>query len=250
MTTPTDDHLDALIRAAARDYNRPGEPPREAMWGRIHAARAAKPVGTGSAGVPGFRVVRSGWLRTVVGIAAVLVVGVMLGRMYERASATHRPGLIASARPSERRGSTGTAPASDSVPTTARGGGSLTRGRQEGGSTAYRLATLQHLAQTEAMLTSFRAAAKGGQVDAQLTMWARDLLTTTRMLQSSPVTQDLTMQRLLDDLELVLVQITQYTSTGPHHSQELDLIEHSIEHRGVIGKLRTTIPVGLTPVGT
>ena len=58
------------------------------------------------------------------------------------------------------------------------------------------------------------------------------------------------MKRLLDDLELVLVQIAQYTSAGPHRAEELELIEHSIERRGVIGKLHTTIPARLGPAGT
>jgi hypothetical protein len=92
---------------------------------------------------------------------------------------------------------------------------------------------LEHLAGAEAMLTSFRTAAKRGDVDAQITAWARKLLTTTRLLQASAAQQDPTMKRLLDDLELVLVQIAQYTSTGTHSAEELDLIEHSIERRGV-----------------
>jgi hypothetical protein len=115
---------------------------------------------------------------------------------------------------------------------------------------AFRLAVVEHLAGTEAMLTSFRSAAKRGEVDAQITSWAKNLLTTTRLLQSSAAQEDPTMKRLLDDLELVLVQIAQYTSTGIHHAEELELIEHSIERRGVIGKLHTTIPARLTPAGT
>ena len=58
------------------------------------------------------------------------------------------------------------------------------------------------------------------------------------------------MKRLLDDLELVLVQIAQYTSTGAHRAEELELIEHSIERRGVIGQLHTNIPARLTRAGT
>jgi len=100
------------------------------------------------------------------------------------------------------------------------------------------------------MLTSFRAAARHGEVDAQITSWARNLLTTTRLLQASAAQEDPTMKRLLDDLELVLVQIAQYTSAGAHHTEELELIEHSIERRGVIGKLHTNIPARLAPAGT
>jgi len=100
------------------------------------------------------------------------------------------------------------------------------------------------------MLTSFRAAARRGEVDAQITSWAKNLLTTTRLLQASAAQEDPTMKRLLDDLELVLVQIAQYTSAGSHRAEELELIEHSIERRGVIGKLHTNIPARLAPAGT
>src|SRR5204863_8387482 len=98
-------------------------------------------------------------------------------------------------------------------------------------------------------LTSFRAAARHGEVDAQITTWARNLLTTTRLLQASAA-EDPTMKRLLDDLELVLVQIAQYKSANPHRAEELELIEHSIERRGVIGKLHTNIPARVAPAGT
>lgn len=116
----------------------------------------------------------------------------------------------------------------------------------------YRLAVVQHIAGADAMLTSFRTAAKKGEVDAQITAWARDLLASTRLLQASAVNQDPTMKRLLGDLELVLVQIAQYTAKedSTRRAEELDLIEHSIERRGVMTKLRTTIPARLTPAGT
>ena len=58
------------------------------------------------------------------------------------------------------------------------------------------------------------------------------------------------MKRLLDDLELVLVQIAQYSPTNPHRAEELELIEHSIQRRGVIGKLHTTLPARFVPSGT
>ena len=50
------------------------------------------------------------------------------------------------------------------------------------------------------------------------------------------------MKRLLEDLELVLVQIVQYTTRGTNDPEDLDLIEQSINKRGVITKLRGTVP--------
>ena len=50
------------------------------------------------------------------------------------------------------------------------------------------------------------------------------------------------MKRLLEDLELVIVQIVQYAGRGTNDPEELDLIEQSIKKRGVITKLRGTLP--------
>jgi len=92
------------------------------------------------------------------------------------------------------------------------------------------------------MITSFRAAARNGETDAHVAKWARDLLGTTRLLEASPAAADPVMKRLLDDLELVIVQIVQYTTRGTNDPEELDLIEQSIKKRGVITKLRGTLP--------
>ncbi|HEX7018701.1 MAG TPA: hypothetical protein VF159_01715 [Gemmatimonadaceae bacterium] len=108
---------------------------------------------------------------------------------------------------------------------------------------AYRLVVLRHLAGSEALITSFRSSARGGQVDAQTAQWARELLGTTRLLESSPAADDPVMKRLLEDLDLVISQIAQYAARGTYDSNELDLIEQSITQRGVITKLRgTTAP--------
>jgi hypothetical protein len=117
-------------------------------------------------------------------------------------------------------------------------------------SLAYRLVMLQHLTGSEAMITAFRASARRGEVDAQIAAWSRDLLSTTRMLEASPVTQDPTMKRLLEDLDLVIVQIAQYVTRGTTNPDELDLIEQSINKRGVISKLRSTLPARNAPAGS
>ena len=107
---------------------------------------------------------------------------------------------------------------------------------------AYQMVVLQHLAGTEAMITSFRAAARNGETDTHVAKWARDLLGTTRLLEASQAAEDPVMKRLLEDLELVIVQIVQYANRGTNDPEELDLIEQSIKKRGVITKLRSTRP--------
>lgn len=124
----------------------------------------------------------------------------------------------------------------------ATGSGSAAGSRTTDNDLAYRLVVLQHLAGSEAMITAFRASAHHGAVDAQIASWSKDLLSTTRMLEGSPATQDPTMRRLLEDLDLVITQIVQYTTHGTHDPDELDLIEQSIAKRGVITKLRSTLP--------
>jgi len=265
MTDHPSDDFDELLHSAARDYNRPGETPRERMWTEIRAQRSQRT----SVPLQPARTRRI-WVIPAVA-AAILIIGIAIGRISSSWTTTSKPTQVAT-RPESTTARPVTAPVVgdtghvDSLPRSAPNAPPSTRNaprsappaprtRSEpfngnGASMAYRLAVVEHLAGTEAMLTSFRAAAKRGEVDAQITSWARNLLTTTRLLQASAAQDDPTMKRLLDDLELVLVQIAQYTSAGTHHAEELELIEHSIERRGVIGKLHTNIPARLAPAGT
>jgi hypothetical protein len=232
MTDETKDPLFARLLDAARDYNRPPlEVPRERMWAEIRAARERARAEQGRS--------RHRWLRIAGSIAAVLVFGIVIGRLYERM--LHRTSSVALQPPAAL--DSGAKPGSE--------GATDTNTESSGDNMAYRLAVLHHFAGTEAMLTAFRTSARNGQVDEQMSAWARNLLRQTRLLAASPAaTQDPTMKRLLNDLELVLVQIANYTTNGTHDAQEFELIEHSIERRGVITKLRTTIPAGLRPAGT
>jgi len=262
---PTDD-FDELLRSAARGYNRPGDVPRERMWTEIRGARARRT----TVSVEPIKKHRL-WL-VPLAAAAVLVIGIAIGRLSNQgtdvapvppkvaiADSPRAPIAIEPNSPIQPDTDRALRSAKPSTPNAPRAlpieprSAPQPRSQPFNGdaaSMAYRLAVVEHLAGTEAMLTSFRAAAKRGEVDAQITSWAKNLLTTTRLLQASAAQEDPTMKRLLDDLELVLVQIAQYTSTGAHHAQELELIEHSIERRGVIGKLQTNIPARLSPAGT
>ena len=271
MTHPTDD-FDELLRRVASDYNKPGDVPRDQMWAEIRSRRVERAVVE-----PPQSTHRRVWYIPAA-VAATLILGIAIGRVYERVTAKPNEHGVLAVRPESGAVVAARPPVTDSVDTTDSASSSPIAPRRQTGnskrlpstepsttappstrsqpyvgnssSMAYRLAVVEHLAGTEAMLTSFRAAAKRGEVDAQITTWARNLLTTTRLLQSSAAQEDPTMKRLLDDLELVLVQIAQYTSAGSHHAEELELIEHSIERRGVIGKLHTNIPARLGPAGT
>jgi hypothetical protein len=262
-----DDQMDELLIQGVRDYNEPGPVPREHMWARIDAERRAR----GGVVAGGSSTRRWGWAVTGIAAAAVLAAGIVIGRRLERASTPSRAPIVAqkpgqtpnSDSTPDRGASTPQVPIRDSLVAVIRGetGRTAKRVRElgeraapgvdaptESENLAYRLVVLRHLAGSEAMITAFRSSARSGEVDAQIGEWSRELLSTTRMLEASPVTQDPTMKRLLEDLDLVIAQIAQYVSTGRHNPDDLDLIEQSITKRGVITKLRSTIPT--RPVGT
>jgi hypothetical protein len=267
-----DDRIDELLAEGARDYNKPGLVPREEMWARIQSRRRAVPVRQDS------RPSRRIWIWSSVGVAAALIlaVGISIGRRVERASPV--PGVPVAVTPIVTRATPDSmkraAPANPA--TTVAGRDSLigklreqtkitdrharelasatdrTTGVPERAETnlAYHLVVLQHLAGSEAMITAFRTAARRGEMDAQLATWSRELLSTTRMLESSAATQDPTMKRLLEDLDLVISQIVQYVTHGTNNSEDLDLIEQSITTRGVITKLRGTVSARNSAAGT
>lgn len=194
-----DDRLDELLRQAAQDYHRPPATPRDALWARIAAARAARR-----------RVIlNTPGLRWGVGIAAVLALGVAIGRWSAPAS------------PEQSR-----APAAGDRPA----------------ALVYRLAAAQYLSRTEALLTGFRSETHAGAPMTQLSAQARDLLCTTRLMLDSPAARDVRLKSLLEDLELVLAQIAQLPPSGDR--EDVRLINQGLDQRSVLLRLRTTSPAG------
>jgi hypothetical protein len=238
-----DDRFDDLLRDSARDYNDPPETPREEMWAAIQArmaegkeaekgekvekadraspersegaeeAEAAEQADTRDPRVLPFRNFRS--FRPVhlaAGIAALLALGIGLGRLT-----VQKPNPV---------------PAPVSVATeTPRTGG-----------TAYQIATTEHLSQSEAFLTLFRASLRSGGSERLASATARQLLATNRLLLDSPAASDAKTRLLLQDLELVLAEIAQL-SPQPR-TRDLDLITDGLEQGGVLSRLRTAVPSG------
>ena len=194
----TDDRIDQRLRDLARDYHRPPATPRDELWARIAAERAARRA------APRILVLRP-WLRWGLAAAALLLLGIALGRI--------------------------TAPTSQ-----------VAAQADSTGAVAYQIAATQYLTRTEALLASFRAEARTGRLDAQFAGQARDLLTTTRLMMDSPAARDPRLKALLDDLEVVLAQIAQAPSgrTG----EDVDLITQGIEQRSVLLRLQTAVPAG------
>ena len=251
-----DDELDTLLGALSVDYNQPPEIPREAMWESISRERAAR----ASIPVHGSRPFR--WVAAAAGIAAVLVAGVVIGRVTSPTAPSVR--TVATV-PQVVRGVPDTAVRTEAVPVETTESSPAVRravvphavGRRtlaarprsapdlSNDAGAYRLAVVEHLARTEVLLTDFRANARtspDGHVAAQFASLSRELLGTTRDLLAAHRTDDPVMTRLLQDLELVLMEISQYAADG--RRVDLDAINQSIEKRNVLPKLRSTIPAG------
>jgi hypothetical protein len=111
-----------------------------------------------------------------------------------------------------------------------------------GNSDVYKLATVRHLADAEALLTSFSIGSRDAKMDAQFSAWAKGLLSNTRLLLDSPAGDDPRRAKLLQDLEMVLAQIVQLSPNAAATDREL--VQGSIQQGQVITRLRTAIPAG------
>ena len=211
----TDQHedpkFDAWLKDVARTtYHAPRTTPREEMWKRIADARQKKHV-----------IELRPWMRWVVAAAAVLVLGIGIGRWT--ANQSHVAG-------------------SDSAT-----GTPVAREIDSLANQAYQVAATQYLSRTEALLTSFRADDRSANT-ARLVSQARELLSTTQLMLDSPAARDPRLNSLLQDLELVLMQIAVLNPL--HDGRDRDLITQGMNQSNVLPKLRSAIPAGPVPVRT
>jgi hypothetical protein len=107
---------------------------------------------------------------------------------------------------------------------------------------AYRLAAQEHLGQSEAFLTLFRASLRQPGDHRLAAASARQLLSTNRLLLDSPAAVDPRTRLLLEDLELVLAEIAQLSPSS--RAEDLELIREGIEQGDVMPRLRTAVPAG------
>ncbi|HXH63290.1 MAG TPA: hypothetical protein VNG95_03845 [Gemmatimonadales bacterium] len=199
----TDDRFEDELERAAQDYHRPPETPREEIWARITAERARRREARQA-------ILFRPWVRWSLAAAAVLTLGVGIGRL----TVPH-----------------GTADTGAAI------------GGRTGSDFAYRVAATQYLTRTEALLTDFRAEARtpqGGRPDAQFAAQARDLLVTTRLMLSSPAAKDQRLKSLLEDLEVMLAQIAQLAADRNGH--DVEFINQGLDQRSVLLRLRAASP--------
>jgi hypothetical protein len=200
----TEKQFEEFLKETVADYNRPPEVPQEAMWARIEESRRA----SRTTGKVVF--LASPWLRWGVGLAATLALGIGIGMNLARSV----PGdqTVAAIDP-------------DPVTESAAGDGGI-----------YQLVALGHLSRTEAFLSMFRTDVRAGKTDYQVANPARELLSTTRLLQGSQTIRDQRLRELLDELELVLVQIAQLRPDLD--GEEAELVTQAIDQRSVLLRLR------------
>lgn len=208
--------LTELLDEAQASYRVPPEAPFDALWERIERdafdePRALAPM----APRHGTARPRRSWLAPLVGIAATLIVGFGLGRFTAPA-----PDPVVSRAAAPVASVTPLAPVSDVAEPLQR-------------------ATYEYLARAVALLDSLPRTSPGEPLrsDTRFVADASQLLGTTRLLLDSPAASDPRMRDLLEDLELVLAQVSRLR-TAPR-ADELTFIAEAMDERAVVPRLRT-----------
>ena len=107
----------------------------------------------------------------------------------------------------------------------------------------YSLVAARHLADVEALLTSYTSSSADARSDSLLGAWAKNLLSNTRLLLDSPAANDPVRARLLSDLEVILVQLVQRSPGGS--AEERSAVERTLQKSQLIPRLRSAVPAGL-----
>jgi len=173
------------------------ETPVEEIWAGIEAARR-------------YRRPSPAWRRPALAwglsLAASLAIGVAIGRLWTAPQAA-----------GPREPATTVAVEGERAPS------------------VMRVATVDHLARTEALLAAFTADARGERAQ-DVAAWATQLLLDTRLLLDSPASADPELAPLLDDLELVLAQIA--SLRGQTAQDDIQLIEDGIQQNRILARVR------------
>lgn len=174
-------------------------PPLDRMWQAIEQDAFAGPVRAPSR-----------WRRTLLPLAAMLVLGFGLGQIAPRLRQSEVTAPAASAA------SAGQQAASESPPFV-------------GVATDY-------LERVTALLVTLASDPDRGQPVQYSASQARDLLATTRLLMDTPTPLEPHLRALLEDLELVLAQIARLPARPD--APDVYLIDQAMDQREVIPRLR------------
>ncbi len=203
-----DKELERRLAQLKETWRIPQDPPLDEIWQAVDAKVFAANV----------RRIPSRWIRTLLPLAAMLVLGFGLGQvspaLLRKSSAIS---LEVAPNRSTGSGETPVRAASEAAPFV-------------GVATDY----LERV--TALLVTLADANRRGGQPTEYSTAPARDLLATTRLLLDSPQASDPHLQALLNDLELVLAQIVRLPRRAA--APEVYLIDQALDQREVLPRLR------------
>lgn len=186
--------------AALKESWPAGDPPLDAMWAEVERAAFPAPERR--------RLPR--WIRPVLPLAAMLLVGVAIGQL---APPLLRQRTLAPAV------ATPVLPASSSAP--------------------FVGVASDYLARVTALLVTLASESRNGRPIEYSSTQARDLLATTRLLMDSPQPVDPRLQALLEDLELVLAQIVRLPARPD--APDVYLIDQALDQRAVLPRLRVML---------
>ena len=223
----TNDRFEEFLTVHGDAYNSPPPTPRDEIWKAIEGAivdevasdRHVVSIASARAEKLGAATRRQHWGTWAAAAAAVLVVGVGIGRMSVNPPAT----------------------------------GALEVAVAPGAATkTLRSVALSHLARTETLLTMVSSDARAGRVDAELAQWGRGLLLQTRLLMDSRASEDPVIGKLLQDLEVILMQVAGLSSggqDGARDREELDMITQGLDDQNMMLRIRSVIPSGSVQAG-
>jgi len=178
------------------------DPPLDRMWQRIEL----------EAFPPGIRSLPFRWVRTLLPLAATLVVGFGIGQLAPplvRRSATVVHGMAA---------------------------GRTTPMLNVSQSAPFVGVATDYLERVTSLLVTLASESRGGKPVEYSATQARDLLATTRLLMDTPQPIEPRLISLLEDLELVLAQIVQLPARP--NAPDVYLIDQALDQRAVISRLR------------
>ena len=204
--------FDEFLDREAKGYKAGAKAPADDMWARIEpdVARAIRP-GQRRTRAPAWQ-----WLAAGAGIAAALVVGIAIGR---------RTGVV-------------TQPVPASPPVASNASADSVRAVQ------MRALTMSHLVQAEIFLTEVRADLRTGRQDPRREDRSRELLARTRLLMANDAAGAPAVDRLLQDLELVLAEIAALPPADSSKGRSIDsrLLDERLRVGSVLPRIRTILP--------
>ena len=220
-------------------YHRPPEAPRDEMWVAIEAELAGGREATEATNVTPIapagrgqtlrkRVWNRPWAPLAAAAAALLVMGIGLGRLSVSPSGT----------PTEPEDVASADVASADL-------ASAEVASAEVASRTMRVAAVEHFSRTESLLTMVSSDARAGRVDAEVGEWARALLLHTRLLMNSSALRDPVILDLIEDLEVILMQVVRLSPQADVPQRgELDLMTEGLEDNDIMLRIRAILPSG------